>query len=107
MRKLILSILLVILWAAPALAAGTLTWSDNSLNEDGFNIYRAPNKTGTFTLVGSVAAGIATYVDAAGASGNCYKVTSFIQIDATTQSESVFSNTDCLPPSAPGSVRSR
>ena len=105
--KTLFAVLVILALAVPAFAAGTLTWTDNSANEDGFNIYRAPNKTGTFALVGSVAAGIATYVDAAGTSGNCYKVTAFIQIDATTQSESVFSNTDCLPPSAPGSVRSR
>lgn len=107
MQKLILSFLLTLLLATPAFAIGTLTWTDNSANEDGFNIYRALNKTGTFTLVGSVAAGIATYVDATGASGNCYKVTAFIQIDATTQSESVFSNTDCLPPASPGSLKSK
>ena len=106
MLKLFLSLIFCLL-ATPVFAAGTLTWTDNSANEDGFNIYRAPNKTGTFTLVGSVAANVTTYADASGASGNCYKVTSFIQIDATTQSESVFSNTDCLPPEPPGQMRAR
>ena len=57
----------------------TLTWVDSSDNEDGFKIEKSDSAAGTFAEVGSVAAGVVSYVDqplAAGASV-CYRILAF------------------------------
>jgi len=38
-----------------------LTWTDNSVNEDGFNVYRSDSSTGPFRLKARVAAGETSY----------------------------------------------
>ena len=57
----------------------TLTWVDNSDNEDGFKIERSDSQTGTFAEVGSVGAGVLSYVDQPLAPGTpvCYRILSF------------------------------
>ena len=44
-------------------ASATLTWTDNSTNEDGFRIERAPGGAATFTQIASTGPGVATYTD--------------------------------------------
>ncbi|WP_295124218.1 fibronectin type III domain-containing protein [uncultured Chitinophaga sp.] len=41
-----------------------LTWTDNSDNETGFEIYRSATYTGTYTTVGTVGANVTSYADA-------------------------------------------
>jgi hypothetical protein len=51
----------------------TLTWTDNSTNETGFYIERAPSG-GSFTQIGSVGANVKTYVNNTGlAAGTLYQ----------------------------------
>lgn len=55
----------------------TLSWQDNSDNEDGFKIYKSTDGT-NFSLAGSVSAGITTYAAAAVAGQNYwYRVTAY------------------------------
>lgn len=90
MRKLFLAFLLVL--ALPAIAAAqaslTLTWTDNSNNEDGFKVYRAGVITGPFVLLATVPSDAAqklatgvprTYTDTGlpYATQFCYQVTAF------------------------------
>src|SRR6266567_6112401 len=51
--------------AATAVSASqiNLGWQDNSSNESGFNIQRAPTSSGAWTQIGSVGAGATTYAD--------------------------------------------
>jgi len=57
----------------------TLTWTDNSDNEDGFKIERKLGQTGTFGAVGQVGADVVTYVDGAVPDDQlyCYQVNAF------------------------------
>lgn len=41
----------------------TVTWADNSTNEDGFGIERKTGTTGTYTEVGRVGVNVATFTD--------------------------------------------
>ncbi len=84
-----------------ALLAVTLSWQDNSDNEDGFRVYRQL-VGGTFETLGTTAPNVPTFQDANGVPGACYKVTAF-----NLAGESGPSNTVCLPlpPTAPSSLR--
>jgi len=91
--------LLIAALLIPSLSFGaTLTWTDNSNNEDGFRIERAPTSTGAFVQIGQVAGGIVTFTDAAGVAGNCYRVKAYNQ-----WGESAFTNVACVgsPPAGP------
>lgn len=65
--------------------AATLTWSDNSTNEAGFTVERAPVPCvpvpAAFTEIGRVAANVKTYVDSGAAPNSgtkwCYRVRAF------------------------------
>ncbi len=81
---------------AAALAL-TLSWTDNSDNEEGFKIYRRlPGAAAA--LIATVPANVVTWNDPAGEPGACYWLTAFISV-----LESAPSNTACagLPPNAP------
>jgi predicted esterase len=41
----------------------TLNWNDNSDNETGFEIYRSPSNTGTFTIIGKTNTNVTTFDD--------------------------------------------
>ncbi|BDG01399.1 hypothetical protein [Anaeromyxobacter oryzae] len=69
--------------AAPSAAAATVTgtsksqkvvvtWADNSANETGFTVQRAPAATGPWTSVGSVAPDVTTFTDATVAKRTTY-----------------------------------
>jgi len=49
----------------------SLSWVDNSTNEDGFRIERKLGATGTFAQIGTVGAGVTTYSDS-GLTSNSY-----------------------------------
>ena len=70
----------------------TLRWADNSSNEDGFYIERAPSDTGVFTRVGQTGADATTFAESGVASGTyLYRVQAF---DLSTGSVSAYSNQD-------------
>ena len=78
--RYVLAVLLVLV-AVPAFAAtAVLTWGDNSTNETNFDIERkaelCTGTTGTWSVIGSVAANIVTYRDSAISEGlpYCYRV---------------------------------
>jgi len=69
-----------LLFAQPAYGASlTLTWTDNSDNEDGFNVERKLGQTGTFAPVGQTAADVSTFVDATVVNEQlyCYRVNAY------------------------------
>ena len=89
--KTVLATVLFLAWATAAMAA-TVSWQDNSDNETTFKIYRATTAISQFVEVGSVGANMITFVDPAGAPGNCWRVTA-----ANSAGESQPSNVACLP----------
>ena len=98
---LVLCCLLIALCAIPEAHAATLTWADNSTNEAGFKIERAPvacTPTPTFTPLADVGANIKTFVDATTTTGTryCYRVRAW-NLKFTTDPESAqysgYSNT--------------
>jgi len=66
----------------------TLSWTDNSTNETGFYIERAPSGSSTFTRIGNVAADVKTFQDHLSRGNYVYRVQAF---NATTAS--AYSNT--------------
>jgi hypothetical protein len=66
----------------------TLNWKDNSGNETGFYIERAPSGSTTFTQVGQVAANVITFQQSIARGKYVYRVRAF---NATTLS--AYSNT--------------
>jgi large repetitive protein len=49
-----------------------LTWSDNSNNETGFELYRATSNSGPFTTIVTTGAGIVSYIDSSVAPSTTY-----------------------------------
>ena len=70
----------------------TLTWRDNSINEDGFVIERRPSTGGTYTPVAQVGQNVTSYIDntVVAGSGYCYRVQSF-----NSDGTSPYSNEAC------------
>ena len=99
--KTILALLLVIMFPATALAASaTLTWTDNSNNEKGFDIQRkadtcaGPTAWANFAIVGP---NIQTYKDLLVTEGStyCYRVDAWNTVnglDTGTKQISAFTN---------------
>ncbi|HXS35447.1 MAG TPA: PA14 domain-containing protein, partial [Flavipsychrobacter sp.] len=50
----------------------SLSWKDNSTNETGFEIYRATNPAGEFTIVNTTPAGTTSFVDSTAAASTTY-----------------------------------
>jgi hypothetical protein len=70
----------------------TVTWVDNSNNEDGFELERRTGTAGVFNVLTSVAQGTTMYVDGAVTSGTtyCYRVRAY-----NTVGDSAYSNEAC------------
>jgi len=68
----------------------TLTWTDNSTNETGFSIERAPAGTTSFAVVGSVGANGKTFSQSAPSGRYAYRVRA---VNSTTGKASGYSNT--------------
>jgi hypothetical protein len=66
----------------------TLSWTDNSTNETGFYIERAPSGSSTFTRIATVAADVKTFQDHPSRGNYVYRLQAF---NATTTS--AYSNT--------------
>ncbi|HKF58202.1 MAG TPA: glycoside hydrolase family 44 protein [Blastocatellia bacterium] len=67
----------------------TLNWHDNSNNESGFYIERAPKSTGVFARVGQVSANVTTFSETVPRATYLYRVQAF---DATSGAVSGYSN---------------
>src|SRR5262249_29961230 len=57
---------------APSSTQINVTWVDNSSNETGFIIQRAPASTGPWSQIGTVGAGLISYSDPALSAGTTY-----------------------------------
>ena len=70
----------------------TLTWTDNSSDEDGFAVEREIGSAGTFTQVATVGPDVASYIDSGldSATVYCYRVRAF-----NTVGDSAYSNEAC------------
>ena len=80
--------------AAPSAAQLTLTWQDNSTNENNFAIERKTGTSGTYAQIAMVAANIASYVDTSVTRGvtYCYRVQAVNSAGA-----SAYTNEACAP----------
>lgn len=78
---------------------------DNSDNEDGFKIWRKDGPSGTYAVVGQVAANVITYNDTTSVVGvnYAYKIEAFNQYGSATGPET---NSTALAPAAPGAPQS-
>lgn len=97
-------IVLFLLWAplqifsSDAKAAQLqLTWTDNSNNEDGFNILRKTGTSGNYTTIASVGANVTNYTDSTVSAGTtyCYEVNAF-----NSEGQSAMSPEACGAPAA-------
>src|SRR3990170_4456443 len=75
----------------------TLSWTDNSTSEDGFNIERRTGSSTTFTQIATVGANVTSYVDGGllDATTYCYRVQAF-----NTTGSSGYSNEQCATTAA-------
>ena len=70
----------------------TLTWTDNSDNEDGFRIERKTGTSGTFAQIATVGANVTSYIDSGLTSGTifCYRLLAY-----NVAGDSAYSNEAC------------
>jgi len=78
------------LTASGARGKATLNWTDNSTNETGFYIERAPSGTTNFARVGTVAANVKTFTNTVSKGKYNYRIQAF---NSTTGRVSAYSNT--------------
>jgi Divergent InlB B-repeat domain len=84
-----LLLLVVMILQGEAIAAQlSLTWKDNSTNEDGFDVERKTGTGGTFALIKTVGANVVSYTDSSLAAGTtyCYRVRSYNAVGDSTYS---------------------
>ena len=65
------------LTGSAAKGSATLSWVDNSTNETGFYIERAPSGSSNFTRIGTVAANVRTYKDTVVRGNYVYRAQAF------------------------------
>ena len=70
----------------------TLSWSDNSSNENGFNIERRVGTTGTYAQIARVGSNVKSYIDTnlLNSTTYCYRVRSY-----NSAGSSAYSNEGC------------
>ncbi len=75
----LISLLLAVSYGGASAGQLTLTWNDNSNNEDGFKIERKEGQTGTFAEIAWVGANVSSYSDSglADRTTYCYKVRAY------------------------------
>lgn len=86
-----------------------LSWADNSFNEDGFKIERAPGTTTSFSQIASVGPGVVVFSDTGlpAAQTFTYRVRAFNATGDSPYSNTIAGATGIAPPTAPsGLVRS-
>ena len=90
---LTLLLLAAMTWSAESFAGQlTATWTDNSINEDGFKIERKQGQSGTFAEIATVGPNIISFTDSGLADGliYCYQVRAY-----NVSGDSSYSNEDC------------
>jgi len=108
LSALIVAVIAEMFLATPVYGSMTLTWQDNSNNEDGFIIEKqedppAPTSNVPWTLEGRVGANITTYVDFTSDTIRCFRVLAFNSAGNSTPS-----NVACVGlgvPDAPGTLK--
>jgi len=104
----VLFLLSSVLWGAASARAAqfTLTWTDNSTNETGFTIERAPglNATTGFLVLANVGANVTTYTDASlpAATAYTYRLAAWNAAGKSGYSNSASGTTPVPVPTAPG-----
>ena len=83
-----------------------LAWTDNSTNEDGFRIERAPGGTTTFAEIATVAAGVTTYQNTGltGATQYAYRVRAYNAAATSEYSATATTTTLLAAPTAPSNL---
>jgi Divergent InlB B-repeat domain len=89
------SSVLVIAQTSVYAASFQLTWSDNSSNEDGFNIERKTGSAGTFSRIATVGSNTTSYVNSNLADNTtyCYRVSAFNSAGASAYTSEVCGTT--------------
>jgi len=79
MKQVLSFLVLLVLFSAPAWGASlTLTWTDNSDNEDGFRIHRKTGIAGDWGNIQNVGANVTTWTDTVPENQQfCYRVKAF------------------------------
>lgn len=103
-KTTIVGLLLLVLPSIASAAAITVSWKDNSNNEDGFEIQRRTGTSGSYVSLGKTAANVQSFMDAGlnFSTLYCYRVRAF-----NANGNSNFSNEACAstlkppPPAAP------
>jgi len=108
--KTILTLLCALALAAGAFAAELkLAWTDNSDNETGFKIERAPGSSGTlvWAQIAQAAANITTYTDTGlpHATTYSYRVRAYNSSGDSGPSNTVSATTPAPPPAAPTALQ--
>ena len=95
--KILLCLFFCLGWAAVGETA-TLNWLNGSSTYANVYVERATSSTGTFARVATIAGTLQTYIDSAGAVGNCWRVQGHF-----AASDTGYSNIACLvaPPAPP------
>ena len=86
------------------LFALVLTWTDNSTNEQGFIVERAPAKDGVYEEIGRTAANVKTFTDDNWVEGSCYRVRAYNSIGASAPS-AVTTASCAIRPVAPSNTK--
>lgn len=83
-----------------------LSWTDNSTNEDGFRIERAPGGTTTFAEIGTVAAGVTNYQSTGltGSTAYSYRVRAYNASGNSAYTATADATTMLAPPAAPSNL---
>jgi len=94
----LIALLLAVSYGEASAGQLTLTWNDNSSNEDGFKIERKEGQTGAYTQIALVGANVRTYADNGLTDGAtyCYQVRAF-----NSAGDSPYTNEDCNTTSLP------
>ena len=95
LRAILIPLLLfaAMAWHVEANAAQlSLTWTDNSTNEDGFKIERKTGTTGTYAQIAVTGANVTSYTDSglSDTTTYCYRLRAF-----NTAGDSAYSNEAC------------
>jgi hypothetical protein len=90
LNKLVLVGAMLLLPEIASAAGVQLSWKDNSDNETGFELERAPDKNSAFARITLIGANVQTYLDGVGVAGNCYRLRAY-----NTNGFSMYSNTAC------------
>jgi len=107
-KALQISVLGLLLWASVADAAQLhLSWTDNSTNEDTFEVQRKLGTSGTYAKIGEVTANTTTYVDStvADATLYCYRVRAVNAAGASAWSNEACTTTPAPVPAPPSNLK--